>query len=52
MDTKALIEFLKENLQVKIRMDTDGSRDINVFLILCGEEISKDWISTRLWADR
>ncbi len=50
MDTKALIEFLKENLQVRVKVDSSG--DINVALILCGEEISEDWISTRLWRNK
>jgi hypothetical protein len=43
MDTEALIKFLKENLQVRVTTDRDG--DINVALILCEEEISKDWTS-------
>ena len=41
MDKVELIEFLKENLRVKITTDMDG--DVNVALILCDDEISKDW---------
>ena len=41
MDTEALIKFLKENLKVIVTIDDDG--DLNVALILCEEEISKDW---------
>lgn len=43
MDKEALIEFLKENLRVRVTTDIDG--DINVSLILCNEEICKDWTS-------
>ena len=43
MDTEALIKFLKENLKVIVTNDSDG--DINVALILCEEEISRDWTS-------
>lgn len=43
MDTEALIKFLKENLKVRVTTDSDG--DINVALILCEKEISKDWTS-------
>jgi hypothetical protein len=43
MDKYELINFLKENLQICVTTDSEG--DINVSLILCDIEISKDWTS-------
>lgn len=40
MTQKALIEYLKENLKIKIRKDIWN--DIEVTILLDGEEISKD----------
>lgn len=41
MDKEELIKFLKENLEIEVTTDSDGV--INVALILCEEEICKDW---------
>ena len=41
MDKKEILEFLAENLRVEVTTDMDG--DINVALMLNGEQISKDW---------
>ena len=41
METDELIQFLKENLTVRVKIDSDG--DLNVILFLGEEEISKDW---------
>lgn len=43
MDKEELIKFLKDNLKVEVKTDSDG--DINVILFLCDEEISRDWTS-------
>lgn len=43
MEKELLIKFLKDNLKVEVKTDSDG--DINVILFLCDEEISKDYTS-------
>ena len=43
-----LIEFLRDNLQVKVSCGYDGCRtpEVHVYLLLCGEKISSscDWL--------
>lgn len=42
MSEKELIDFLKEKLEIRISLDSD--KDVQVVLVLCDEEISKDWV--------
>jgi hypothetical protein len=43
MDTEALINFLKENLEIKVSIDFEG--DINAAIFICGEEVSHSWVA-------